>query len=48
MNEIQITENTHFDTEEVYGVFGDFEFGSMLKEKTWNKYVDTFIPLTKD
>ena len=48
MNEIQITENTHFDTEEIYGVFGDFEFSSMIKEKTWNKYVETFIPLTKD
>ena len=46
LNEIEMTENTHFDTEEMYGVFDDFGFNTMLKEKTWNKYVETFIPLT--
>jgi DNA polymerase-1 len=47
INEIEITENNVFDTEEIFGAFNDFQFDSMTKEKTWNKYVETFIPLTK-
>ena len=30
------------DFEELYDIFDDMEFQSMLKEKTWNKYVQTF------
>ena len=30
------------DFEQLYDIFDDMEFHSMLKEKTWNKYVNTF------
>ena len=30
------------DFEQLYDIFDDMEFHSMLKEKTWNKYVQTF------
>ena len=30
------------DFEQLYDIFDDMEFNSMLKEKTWNKYVNTF------
>ena len=30
------------DFEELYDIFDEMEFQSMLKEKTWNKYVQTF------
>jgi DNA polymerase-1 len=30
------------DFEELYDIFDDMDFQSMLKEKTWNKYVQTF------
>ena len=30
------------DFEQLYDIFDDMEFQSMLKEKTWNKYVNTF------
>ena len=30
------------DFEQLYDIFDDMDFQSMLKEKTWNKYVNTF------
>jgi len=30
------------DFEKLFDIFNDLEFNSMLKEKTWNKYVQTF------
>ena len=30
------------DWEELYMLFEDMEFTSMTKEKTWNKYIETF------
>jgi DNA polymerase-1 len=30
------------DWEELYDLFSDMEFKSMIKEKTWNKYIQTF------
>ena len=33
------------DFEQLYDIFEEFEFTSMIKEKTWNKFVDTFKEL---
>jgi DNA polymerase I len=33
------------DFEQLYDIFEDLEFTSMLKEKTWQKYIDTFKEL---
>lgn len=33
------------DFDQLHDIFEEFEFTSMIKEKTWNKYVDTFKEL---
>ena len=35
------------DFEQLYDIFDDLEFQSMLKEKTWNKYINTFKELVE-
>lgn len=36
------------DWEELYDLFGDMGFKTMLKEKTWNNYIETFNTLTQE
>lgn len=40
------THKGHSDWEELYDLFYDMDFKSMIKEKTWNNYIKTFNNIT--
>ena len=44
MSQLELSEGTA-DWEELYQMFYDMEFNSIIKEKTWNKYIKTFSNL---